>query len=44
MSQEHQPGDVLDNKYQIIRVLGRGGMGAVFEVEHLVTKHRRAGE
>jgi serine/threonine protein kinase/formylglycine-generating enzyme required for sulfatase activity len=34
-----QPGDVL-GQYKIIRLLGRGGMGEVYEVEHQVL-HRR---
>lgn len=30
-----QPGDVLLDKFKIVRELGRGGFGAVFEAEHL---------
>jgi hypothetical protein len=29
-------------KYSIVRLLGAGGMGAVYEIEHELTKHRRA--
>ena len=36
------PGAVIDGKFTVIRPLGAGGMGAVYEVEHAITKHRRA--
>jgi eukaryotic-like serine/threonine-protein kinase len=36
------PGDVVLGKLKIIRVLGAGAMGKVYEVEHLMTLHRRA--
>ncbi|MBN8612170.1 MAG: serine/threonine protein kinase [Deltaproteobacteria bacterium] len=35
-------GRVLMNKLRVERLLGEGGMGAVYEVEHLITRHRRA--
>ncbi|HEY6559996.1 MAG TPA: protein kinase [Polyangiaceae bacterium] len=35
-------GTLLLGKLRVIRLLGTGGMGAVYEVEHELTKHRRA--
>ncbi len=36
------PGAVLDGKYHLLRVLGEGGMGQVFEAEHLGIEKRVA--
>ena len=33
---------MLLGKLQVVRTLGTGAMGSVYEVEHLLTKHRRA--
>src|SRR3954467_13420989 len=35
-------GSVLGGKFRVIRRIGAGGMGSVYEVEHTLTKHRRA--
>jgi serine/threonine-protein kinase len=35
-------GSILAGKLRIVRALGAGGMGAVYEVEHELTRHRRA--
>ena len=36
------PGTVLAGKFRVVSRLGEGGMGAVYEIEHELTKHRRA--
>src|SRR3954468_16568946 len=36
------PGTVLAGKFRVVARLGEGGMGSVYEVEHELTKHRRA--
>jgi serine/threonine-protein kinase len=35
-------GSVLGGKFRVIRRIGAGGMGSVYEVEHTLTRHRRA--
>ncbi len=36
------PGDVIAGKYAVERLLGRGGMGAVFAAQHLILQQRVA--
>jgi len=36
------PGEIVAGKLRIVRQLGAGGMGTVYEVEHVLTRHRRA--
>src|SRR5262249_48869891 len=36
------PNDVIDQKYRIVRALGEGGMGAVYEARHVGTGRRVA--
>jgi serine/threonine-protein kinase len=35
-------GDVIDRKYRITRLIGQGGMGAVYEGEHVLVERRVA--
>jgi eukaryotic-like serine/threonine-protein kinase len=35
-------GKTIDGRYQVLRLLGQGGMGAVYEVRHLGTGRRHA--
>ncbi len=35
-------GEIIADRLRIVRSIGAGGMGAVYEVEHTLTKHRRA--
>ncbi|MEO7094765.1 MAG: serine/threonine-protein kinase [Polyangiales bacterium] len=36
------PGTLVGGKLRVLKLLGEGGMGAVYEVQHEITKHRRA--
>jgi serine/threonine-protein kinase len=38
---ELQPGTTLSGTYEIVRRIGAGGMGAVYEARHLRLQHRR---
>lgn len=37
-----KPGEIIAGKYELVRPLGRGGMGAVFEAKHLRLRQRVA--
>src|SRR5262249_39113002 len=37
-----EPGEILAGKYEILRLVGKGGMGAVFEARHRRLKQRFA--
>jgi eukaryotic-like serine/threonine-protein kinase len=37
-----EPGQLLDAKYRVVRLIGEGGMGAVYEGEHTVIRRRVA--
>src|SRR5271166_5810087 len=37
-----QPGQIIDGKYRIVRLLGTGGMGAVFEGENIRIRRKVA--
>ena len=36
------PGAIVGGKFRVIRAIGVGGMGVVYEVQHEITRHRRA--
>jgi serine/threonine protein kinase len=42
MSTSLAPGQIFANRYEVVRCIGSGGMGAVYEVIHLETERRRA--
>ncbi|HTJ82517.1 MAG TPA: serine/threonine-protein kinase [Polyangiaceae bacterium] len=42
MTKALQPGSVFGGRYEIVRCIGSGGMGAVYEVLHRDTRRRRA--
>lgn len=37
-----QPGDIVGGKYRLLRLIGAGGMGSVYEAENMVTGKRLA--
>jgi serine/threonine-protein kinase len=41
-SRELEPGTLIRGKYRIVRQLGRGGMGTVYQAEHILLGRQRA--
>src|SRR3954469_361538 len=39
---EIAPGTVIDGRYKVVRTIGQGGNGLVYEVEHALTGRRLA--
>lgn len=35
MAAQHQPGEIIDNRYRILHFLGQGGIGTTYAAEHL---------
>ena len=42
VAKERSVGSTVANKYRLVRILGRGGMGVVYEAEHTITERRVA--
>jgi serine/threonine protein kinase len=42
MERQHQPGDIIAERYRIINILGQGGIGITYEAEELKSSQRVA--